>query len=44
MKPKNCEHELNLTFENWLDENSVEVEAECSLCKIKFSGVLRTLE
>lgn len=36
-----CEHNLNYTFENWLDENSVEIVMECNKCLVKFEGVLK---
>jgi hypothetical protein len=36
----NCEHELILTDESWISEDEVEVIAECSLCKIKFKGII----
>jgi hypothetical protein len=41
MTNKTCEHELNCTMENWLDENSVEVIMECNKCLTKFEGVLK---
>jgi hypothetical protein len=35
-----CEHELNLVSGDWVTDNEVIVEAECSLCKVKFKGRL----
>jgi hypothetical protein len=37
---KSCEHELSLISEYWISESSVQVDAECSKCNQKFSGVL----
>ena len=35
-----CEHELNLVDENWIDENRVRLAAKCDLWKRKFEGLL----
>ena len=40
MEEKNCEHELNLIFENWMSENSVMVTIECQKCKDEFRGLM----
>ena len=34
------EHELNLTDENWIDEERVEITLECDICNSKFTGVV----
>ena len=39
-KIEDCEHEINIIDENWKGINQVFVTAECSLCKIKFEGML----
>jgi hypothetical protein len=36
-----CEHYINLTDENWVSEDEVEVTAECSECLKKFRGRLK---
>ena len=35
-----CEHELILTDENWLGEETLMVELECQKCKTKFRGLV----
>lgn len=40
MDEENCEHELILTDEHWMSENSVLVDLECQKCKTKFGGLL----
>lgn len=42
MAEENCEHELSLVNEYWMAEACVQVDAECSKCNKKFSGVLYT--
>jgi hypothetical protein len=36
-----CEHEINITQENWVGDNEVEIIVKCSLCKKQFRGVLK---
>ena len=41
IKMENCEHELNITDEEWLDEEEVRITVKCDLCKKKFRGILK---
>lgn len=35
-----CEHELNITEENWISDTEVKVTLECDLCRAKFEGTV----
>jgi len=41
---KNCEHELSIIMEEFFDGDDINVILQCSLCKTKFSGVLKRNE
>jgi hypothetical protein len=36
-----CEHELNCIYEEYLTDDEIRVEFECSICHVKFSGVVK---
>jgi len=38
---KRCEHELLCVDEHWKSDEEVEVVLECTLCGVKFIGVLK---
>ncbi len=37
----NCQHELYTTDEEYVSEDKIKITMECSLCQIKFKGVLK---
>lgn len=41
---QDCEHELNLTDEYWIDYESVQIELKCDVCGTKFKGVVKQEE
>ena len=37
----NCQHELFSTKEEYISDDELKIEMECSLCQKKFKGVLK---
>ena len=40
---KECEHELHCIYEEYIDEENINVEFECDLCKTKFAGTVKKI-
>jgi len=40
MKQEECNHEINITNEEYISNKEIKIVAECSLCKSKFYGII----
>jgi hypothetical protein len=38
---RECQHELNCIYKEYLTDDEIRVEFECSMCQAKFSGIVK---